>query len=72
LAVAHLVVPVAVTTVVAEILERVLVLAAPRGEVVEVLLLEEVAVLRGCRRRVSDETSVSSWAPRDSKTRGGF
>ena len=46
LAVAHLVVPVAQAAVVAEVLERVLVLAAPRVEVVEVLLLEELAVLR--------------------------
>ena len=48
LAVAHLVVPVAQPTVRArrEVLVRVGVLGAPRVEVVEVLLLEELAVLR--------------------------
>ena len=52
LAVAHVVVPVAPAPLVAQVLERVLVLLPPRVEVVEILLLEELAVLRVAPARV--------------------
>ena len=52
LAVAHVVVPVAPAALVAQVLERVLVLGAPRVEIFVVLRLEELAVLRVTSARV--------------------